>query len=161
MLFTLSVVHLQSCVQLFATPWAAACQASLSSTVSWSLSIESVMPFNHLMLYHPFLLLPSILLSIRVFSKGKFSSSFFTIGSWSIGASASVLMNIQGWFPLGLTGFISLQSKGLKSSAAQFESINSSALNLPYGQLSHSHTTTRETITDYMDLCQQSDVPAF
>ena len=75
MLFTLSVVvQLQSWVQLFATPWAAARRASLSSTVSWSLSLKSVMPFNHLMLYHPFLLLPSILPSIRVFSNGKFSS---------------------------------------------------------------------------------------
>ena len=91
-------------------------------------------------------------------------SRLFPSGGQSTDASASaavLLMNIQGWFPLGLTGFISLQSKGLKSSAAQFESINYSALNLPYGQLSHSHTTTRETITDYMDLCQQSDVPAF
>ena len=96
---------------------------------------------------------------------GSFPMNQFVTSSGQsivVSASASVLpMNIQGWFPLGLTGFISLQSKGLKSSAAQFESINYSALNLPYGQLSHSHTTTRETITDYMDLCQQSDVPAF
>ena len=60
-----------SCVRLFATPWTAACQASLSITNSWSLlklmSIESVMPSNHLILRHP-LLLPSIFSSIRVFS---------------------------------------------------------------------------------------------
>ena len=57
-------------VQLFATPWAAACQASLSITNSWSLliSIESVMPPNHLILYSPLLLLTSIFPSIRVFS---------------------------------------------------------------------------------------------
>ena len=62
-----------SCVQLFATPWTAAHQASLSITNSWSLlkliSIESVMPSNHLILCHPLLLLPSIFPSIRVFSK--------------------------------------------------------------------------------------------
>ena len=57
---------------LFVTPWTATCQASLSFTVSWSLlklmSIESVMPSNHLILCHPLLLLPSIFPSIRVFS---------------------------------------------------------------------------------------------
>ena len=61
-----------SCVQLFATPWPAAHQASLSFTVSWSLfklmSIESVMPSSHLILWCPLLLLPSIFPSIRVFS---------------------------------------------------------------------------------------------
>ena len=61
-----------SWVQLFETAWTAARQASLSITNSWSLpkpmSIESVMPSNHLILYHPLLLLPSIFLSIRVFS---------------------------------------------------------------------------------------------
>jgi len=59
-------------VRLFATPWTAACQASLSITNSWSLpklmSIESVMPSNHLILCHPLLLLPLIFPSIRVFS---------------------------------------------------------------------------------------------
>ena len=118
MLFTLSVVvQLQSCVQLLVTPWNATCQASLSSTIStisWSLSIESGMPFNHLMLCHPFLLLPSILPSISLFQWKSLFQSLFTTGSWSIGASASILlMNIQGWFLLGLTSFISLQSKGL------------------------------------------------
>ena len=64
-------VQLLSRVRLFATPWTAASQASLSITNSWSLlkliSVELVMPFNHLILCHP-LLLPSILPSIRVFS---------------------------------------------------------------------------------------------
>ena len=59
-------------VQLFATPWIAAHQGSLSITNSWSLlklmSIESMMTYNHLILCHPLLLLPSILSSIRVFS---------------------------------------------------------------------------------------------
>ena len=64
--------QLLSCVQLFVTPWTAACQASLSYTNSWSLfklmSIESVMPSNHLILYHPLLLSPSNFPTIRVFS---------------------------------------------------------------------------------------------
>ena len=102
-------VRLLSCVLLFAAPWTAALQASLSFTISQSLhkrmSIELVMPSNHLILCHP-LLLPSVFPSIRVFASG----------GQSIGAStsASVLpMNIQGWFSSGLTGLISLLSKGL------------------------------------------------
>ena len=67
-----SSVQSLSCVWLFATPWTAAHQASLSITNSWSLlqlmSIESVMPSNHLILCRPFLLFPSIFPSIRVFS---------------------------------------------------------------------------------------------
>ena len=67
-----SSVQLLSCVQLFATPWAAACQASMSITNSWSLlklmSIKSVMPSSHLILCHPLLLQPPIPPSIRVFS---------------------------------------------------------------------------------------------
>ena len=68
----LSSVQSLSHVQLFATPWTAARQASLSITNSWNLlklmSIESVMPSNHLILCHPLLLLPSIFPNIRVFS---------------------------------------------------------------------------------------------
>ena len=64
-------VFMLSHVQLFVTPWTAACQASLSFTISQSLlklmSIESVMPSHHLILCHPLLLLPSIFPSIRVF----------------------------------------------------------------------------------------------
>ena len=91
-------------------------QASLSFTVSQSLlklmSTESVMQSNHLILCHLLLLLPPIFPSIRVFS----DKSALCIKCQSIGASAlaSFLpVNIQGWFPLGLTGLISLQSKGL------------------------------------------------
>ena len=116
--FMLSSVQSLSHLQLFATPWTAACQASLSITNSWSvfklMSVKSVMPSNHLILSRPLSLLPSIFPSIRVFS----SESILCIRCQSIGvsASASVLpMNIQGQFPLGLTGLISLQSKGLSS----------------------------------------------
>ena len=111
----LTVVQSLSHVWLFATPWTAACQTSLSFTISLSLlrlmSIESVMPSNHLILCCP-LLLPSVFPSIRVFS----SDQFFASGDQSIGAlaSASILpTNTQDWFPLGLTSLISLQSKGL------------------------------------------------
>ena len=70
--FQFSSVQLISCVQLYATPWTAACQASLSITNSQSflklMSVESVMPSNHLLLCHPLLLLPSVFPSIKVFS---------------------------------------------------------------------------------------------
>ena len=72
LLFSLSLLQLRSCVQLFATPWTVAHQAFLSFTISLSLlkfmSIESVMPFNYLVLCWPLFLLPSIFPSIRVFS---------------------------------------------------------------------------------------------
>ena len=76
-----------------------------------SVTTESMMLFNHLIHCHPLLLLPSIFPSIRVFS-----SELALCISWPkySSASASVLpMNIQGWFPLGLIGLISLLSKGL------------------------------------------------
>ena len=69
---SVSSVQSLSCVRFFATPWTAACQTSLSITNSWSLlklmSIESMMPFNHLILCRPLLLPPSIFPSVRVFS---------------------------------------------------------------------------------------------
>ena len=109
------VVQLLSCVPLFATPWTAARQASLSFTVSWSLLklmfIESMMPSNHLILYHPLLLLPSIFPSIRVFSNES-AVHIRWPKFWIFSFSISPPMNIYGWFPLGLTGSISL-SKGL------------------------------------------------
>ena len=110
-----SVDQLNSCVQLFATPWTAAHQASPSFTISQSLlklmSIESVMPSNHFTLCCPLLLLPSVFPSIRVFSN---ESVLCISGDQSIGVSASVLpMNIQDWSPLEWTGLISLPTKGL------------------------------------------------
>ena len=111
-----SSVQLLSHVCLFVTPWTGACQASLFITNSRSLlklmSIESVMPSSHLILCHPLLLPPSIFPSFRIFSNDQ----FFESGGQSIGASASALVpsvNIQDWFPLGWTGLISFQSKGL------------------------------------------------
>ena len=115
----ISSVQSLSRVWLFVTPYTAARQASLSITNSWSLlkfmSIKLVMPSNHLILCCP--LLSSYLQSFP--ASGSFPMSpFFASGSQSIGASpsASVLpMNIQKWFPLGLTDWMVLQSKGLSS----------------------------------------------
>ena len=131
-------------VQLFAIPWTAACQASLSITSSQSLlklmSIESVMPYNHLILCRPLLLLPSIFPSIRVFSNESVLCIRWT-KYWSFSFSISPSNEYPGLIPLGWTGWISLQSKGLsrvfsnttqESSPPQFKSTNSSALSPLY-----------------------------
>ena len=124
-------------VQLFVTPWTAARQASLSITNSQSLlklmSIELVMPSNHLILCHPLLLLPSIFTRIRVFS----NESVLRIKwpkYWSFSFSISPSNDSQGWFPLGLTGLISLKSRGLSRvfSTPQFKSISSSVFSFLY-----------------------------
>ena len=108
-----------SCVQLFMTPWTTAHQSSLSITNSRSslklMSIEWVMPSNQLILCPPLLLLPTLFPSIGVFS----SESALHIRCpkyWSFSFSISPsyeYSNIQGGFPLRLTGLIFLQSKGL------------------------------------------------
>ena len=117
-ILVVAAVQLLSCVQLFANPWTATHQASLSITNSRSLlklmSIELVMPSNHLILCWP---LSSCLQSFP--ASGSFPKCWlYTSGSQSIGASASASvlpMNIQDWSPLGLTGLISLLSEGLSS----------------------------------------------
>ena len=103
-----------NCVWFFVTTQTAACQASLSFTISQSLlrfmSIESLMPSNHLILCRPLSSCPQSFPASESFPV----SWLFESGSQSIGASASILlMNIQDWFPLGLTALISLQSRGL------------------------------------------------
>ena len=140
-----SSVQSLSRVLLFVTPRTAAHQASLYITSSWSLlklmSIESVTPSNHLILCRPF---PSCLQSFPV-SESSPMSQFFASGGQSIGAStsASVLpINIQDLFPLGLTGWISLQSKGLSrvfcNTTVQKHQFFSAQLSLQYN--SHIHT---------------------
>ena len=116
--FQFSSVQSLSRVRLFATPWIAAHQASLSITNSRSslklTSIESVILSSHLILFHPLLLLPPIPIppNIRVFS----NESTLCIGwpkYWSFSFSISLPKNTQNWSPLVWTGWISLWSKGL------------------------------------------------
>ena len=112
-IYILGIVAVQSLirVQLFVTPWTAACQASLSFTISRSLlklmSIESVMPSNHLILCHPLLLLPSIFPSIRVFSNES-ALHIRWPKYWSFSISPS-----NEYSELISFKMISLQSKGL------------------------------------------------
>ena len=119
------------------TPWTTAHQASLFITNSQSLlklmSIESVMPSNHLILCRALLLLLSIVPRFRSFQM----SQFFASGSQSIGVSASTSvlpMNIQDLFPLGLTGLISLQSRDSQefSLTPQFKIISSLMVSFLY-----------------------------
>ena len=109
------VVQSLNCVQLLGTPWTAAYQVSLSFTISWNLlklmSIELMLPSNHLILCHPLLLLPSIFPSIRVFSnKSAHCIRWPRYGSFSFSISPS--NEYSGLFTLGLTDLI-LLSKGL------------------------------------------------
>ena len=114
--YHISSVQLLSHVQLFATPWTAARQVSLSITNSRSLlklmSIELVMPSSLLIFCHPLLFLPSMFPSIRVFSN-KSVLHIKWPKYWSFSFSISPSNEYSVWFPLGLTGLISLQSKGL------------------------------------------------
>ena len=120
-----SSVQLLSRVWLFATPWIAACQTSLSITNSQSLlkltSIESVMPSSHLILCRPLLLPPSVFLSISVFSSEsilcmkwpKYWSFSFSISPSNEHLTEHLPKKHLDWPPLGWIGWISLQSKGL------------------------------------------------
>ena len=92
-------------------------------------------------------------------------SQLFVSGGQSIGASALASVPpiiIQSWFPLGLTGLISLQSNGEFSPAPQFESVSSSAVSLLHGPtLISIHDYWQNHSFDYMNLCWQRDVSAF
>ena len=148
-------------------PWTAARQACLSITNSWSLpklmSIELMMPSNHLILCCPLLIPPSIFSSIRVFS----DESVLHIRwpkYWSFSFNISPSNEYSGWFPLGRTGWISLQSKGLSRvfSSTTVQNINSSALSLLYGPtFTFIHNYWKNHSFDYMDLCRQSNISAF
>ena len=171
-----SLVQSLSHVWLFVSTWTAAHQASLPITSSWRLlklmSIESVMPSNHLILCHPFLLLSSIFPSIRVFFP---VSHLFTSHDQSIGAStsASVLsMNIQDWSPLGLIGLISLSPRDSQGSSPtpQFKSINALALSFLYGPTLtsihdywkiHIHTWVLEKYKWYLSTTKVTHLPLY
>ena len=117
-----SSVQLLSRVQLFVTPWTSAHQASLSSTISWSLlklmSIKLVMTSNCLILCRPILLLPSIFPSIRVFSNGSVLLIRW-LKYWSFSFSISPSNEYSGIEYSGLTGLISLQSKGISNTTVE------------------------------------------
>ena len=128
------VLESLNCVRLFAAPWTATRQASLSLTVSWFLpnftSIESMMPSDHLILCRPLLLLPSVFPSIRVFSsESALRIRWLKYWSFSISPSSEcsgLIFFRTDWFDLDIQGT-------LKSSLApQFESIRSLALMITY-----------------------------
>ena len=125
------VVQSLSCVQLFTTPWAAACQASLSITNSWSLlrfmPIESIMPSNHLILCRPLLLLPSIFPIFRVFS----NKSVLCIRwpkYWSFSLSLSPSNEYSGLISFRIDWFDLLAVQGTLKSVLQ----HSKTLILPH-----------------------------
>ena len=148
MMNQLSSVQSLSRVRFFATPWTAACQASLSFTNSWSLlklmSIELVMPSNHLIFCHPLILLPSIFPSIRVFS----NESVFHIRwpkYWSFSFSISPSNEYSGLTSFRTDWLDLLAVQGTLQSLLQHHSSKASILH-PSAffrvQLSHPYMTT-------------------
>ena len=138
-------------IRLFATPWTAARQASLSITSSWSLlklmSIESVMPTNHLILSHP-LLLPSFFPSIRVFSNGSVLCIRWP-KYWSFNFSISPSNEYSGLISFRIDWFDLLAVHGTPKSPLQHCRSKASVLQCSaffIVQLSHPNMTTGKTI---------------
>ena len=132
--FLLSSIQSLSHVQLFATPWTAAYQASLSITNSQSLlklmCIESVMPSNHLIFYHPLLLLPSIFPSIRVF----FTESVLHIRwpkNWSFSFNISPFNEYSVLISFRIDWFDLTAVQGTRKSLLQHHSSKTSFLLIP------------------------------
>ena len=152
-LLTFSSVQLLSCVQLYATPWIAACQASLSITNSRSLlklmSFESVMPPKNLILCHPLLLLPSIFPRIRVFSNVSVLPIRWT-KYWSFNFSTSRPSNeYSGLISFRMDWLDLLAGQGTLKGLLQHHSSKASILwrsAFFIVQLSHPYMTTGKTI---------------
>ena len=125
------VVQLLSLVQLFVTPWNAARQASLSFTISWSLlklmSIELVMPSNHLFLCHSLLLLPSVFYNIRVFSN-ELALHIRWPNYWSFSFSISPSNEYSGLISFRNDWFDLLAVQGTLKSLLQHHSSKASIL---------------------------------
>ena len=149
-------------VQLFEIPWTVACQTSLYFTISQFVQTHvhwvsdaisfSVVPFSSCPQSFP--------------TSGSFPmSQLFVSGGQSVGASASVFpMNIQGWFPLGFTGLISLEYKGLSRvfSSTTIQKHQFFGLSFLCGPtLTSVYDYWKNHSSDYTDVCQQSDVSAF
>ena len=149
-----SSVQSLSCVQLFATPWTAAHQASLFITNSQSppklMSIESVMPSSHLILCHPLLLLPSIVPSIRVFSNES-ALSIRWPKYWSFSFNISPSKEHPGLISFRMDWLDLLAVQGTLKSLLQHHSSKASILQcsaFSIVQLSHPYMTTGKTIGD-------------
>ena len=147
-----SSVQTLSCIRLFATPWAAARQASLSIANSQSLlklmSIELVMPSNHLILCHPLLLLPSFFPSIRVFSNESVLHIRWS-KYWSFSFSISPSNGYSGLISFRMDWLELLAVQGTLKSLLQHHSSKASILWHPaffIVQLSHPYVTTGKTI---------------
>ena len=150
--FSSHSVQSLSCVQLFATPWTAACQASLSITNSQRLlklmSFESVMPSSHLILCRPLLLLPSIFPSIRVF----FNESVLCIRwpkYWSFSFNISLSIEYSGLISFTIDWLDLLAVQGTLKSLLQHHSSKTSILRCSaffMVQLSYPNMTTGKTI---------------
>ena len=149
-----------------AAPRTAALQAALYITNYWILlkllSIESVMPSNHLILCHPLLFWHSIFPRIRVFSNESVLCTRWP-KDWSFSSASVPPMIIQDWFSLVSTGWISLQSKGLSRvfSNTPVQKHQFSMLSFLYSPTLTSILYWKNHSLDEMDHCWQSNVSAF
>ena len=158
-------VQLPSHVQLLVSPWTAACQASLSLTIYQNLlkfmSIELVMPSNHLTLCFPILLLPSNFHSIRVFSN-ELALYIRKKKCWSFNIRPS--KEYSGLISFKIDWFYLLAFQGTLKSLFQHQSPKALIIQLLPSLLSSFHIIHdywRDSSLDYMDLCWQSDIFAF
>ena len=150
------------------TPWTATRQASLSFTNSQSLlklmSIQSVMPSNHLILCHPLLILPSVFPNIRVFSS-ELVLHIQVAKCWSFSFSISPCSECSGLISFRIDRFVLPAVQGTLKSLLPHHSSKSSVLQFSVFfivQLSHPCMTTGKTIAlTYLDLYWQSNVSAF
>ena len=165
---TFSSVQSLSRVHLFVTPWTAACQASLSISNSQSLfklmSIESLMPSNHLILCHHRLLLPSFFPRNRVFSNESVLHIRWP-DYWSFSFNISPSKEYSGLISIRIDWFDLLALQGTLQSLLQQQSKSNNSLALIhiYGPtLTYIHTYYWKNHSfDQMDICQQSNVFAF
>ena len=168
MLAFIIVVHSRSWIQLFATPWTIACQASLSFTSSWNLlrflSIESVMPSNHLILCRPLLFLPLIFPNIRVFSN-ELALHIRWPKYWSFSFSDRPSNEQSGLISFRIDWLDLLAVQGTLKNLLQHHNLKASILwasALFMVQLTSTHDYHWKNHSfDYMDTCQQRAFSSF
>ena len=150
--------------ELLATSWTPACQAFLSFTISWSflklMSLESVMPSNHLILCHPLLFLPSVFSSVKVFSNESTICNRW-LKDWTFSFSISPSNECSGLISFTVDWFDLLAIQGTLKSLLQHHSSKALIQHSAFLVVQLSHDYWKNHNFDYSDLCRQSIISAF